>query len=240
MHPGIKVQFELDLEYAESALHCKQCRRPRSPDSKFPERLPAKTHPPQACGMTIFGGSNKPEEVKKAAAIQNSSVVILLRKNHVAHAISSYRHFTKVPPWMSRADITVPWDWNVFLEEVTQRKNAYEKLLTYIGAAPRTHLIFYEDLKARPAEVWDALQDFLSIPRHPVPNIAELEAKSTSRPSVQYLTQLSELRKQSVGSEWQAMLAEPDFDDTIDFNHEIRIICSRFPAARVSWRGGLC
>ena len=76
MHPGIRVQFELDMEYGPSALACKQCHRPKNPDSKFPERLPPKTHPPQACGMTIFGGNNKVEEVRTLAGQHNASLVI--------------------------------------------------------------------------------------------------------------------------------------------------------------------
>jgi hypothetical protein len=97
MHPGIKVQFELDMMYGDSALRCMQCHRPRNltrtPDTKHPERLPNKTHPPLACGMTIFGVPNGFHEVAALAAAHNASLVLLLRRNHVAHAISAKLHF---------------------------------------------------------------------------------------------------------------------------------------------------
>ncbi len=93
MHPGIKVQFELDMMYGDSALRCMQCRRPRNPDTKHPERLPVKIHPPLACGMTIFGEPNGFQEVAALAAAHNASLVLLLRRNHVAHAISAHLHF---------------------------------------------------------------------------------------------------------------------------------------------------
>ena len=93
MHPGIKVQFELDMQYGDAALSCKQCRRPLNPDSKHPDRLPPRLHPPLACGMTIFGGPNGFDEVAALAGARNASLVILLRRNHVAHAISAHLHF---------------------------------------------------------------------------------------------------------------------------------------------------
>jgi hypothetical protein len=93
MHPGIKVQFELDMKYGDSALRCMQCHRPRTPDTKHPERLPRKTHPPLACGMTIFGTPNGFREVAALASAYNASLLLLLRRNHVAHAISAYLHF---------------------------------------------------------------------------------------------------------------------------------------------------
>jgi hypothetical protein len=96
MHPGIKVQFELDMMLGDSALRCMQCRRPRNPDTKHPERLPNKTHPPLACGMTIFGEPNSFREVSALAAAHNASLLLLLRRNHVARAISAHLHFGRI------------------------------------------------------------------------------------------------------------------------------------------------
>ena len=96
MHPGIKVQFELGMAFGDSALRCMQCRHhrktARNPDTKHPERLPRKTHPPLACGMTIFGEPNGFREVSALAAAHNASLLLLLRRNHVAHAISAELH----------------------------------------------------------------------------------------------------------------------------------------------------
>ena len=240
MHPDIKVQFELDMEHGPSALVCKQCRRPKNPNTKFPERLPAKTHPPRACGMTIFGGNNKVEAVATLAALHNASLVIILRKNHVAHAISAYRHFTRVPRGQSRRDLSVPWTWNQLAKYAAEKRAAYDKLLSYAGAGRPTHLIFYEDLKARPAEVWDRLQAFLGLPRRELPNIGELEAKSTSKPSVEYLSRLGELREQAAGSEWAGMLADGGYDERLDLDGEFAAVCARFPQAALSWRRQTC
>ncbi len=96
MHPGIKVQFELDMKHGDAALRCMQCNRPRSPNTKHPERLPRKIHPPLACGMTIFGESNSFWEVSALAAAHNASLLLLLRRNHVARAISAHLHFTRL------------------------------------------------------------------------------------------------------------------------------------------------
>jgi hypothetical protein len=97
MHPGIKVQFELDMKHGDAALRCMQCHRPHSPNTKHPERLPDKIHPPLACGMTIFGESNGFREVSALAAAHNASLVLLLRRNHVARAISAHLHFDRGP-----------------------------------------------------------------------------------------------------------------------------------------------
>lgn len=241
MHPGIKVQFELDMEYGQAALMCKQCNRPKTPNSKFPERLPPKVHPPQACGMTIFGGNNKVEDVRILAAQHNASLVILLRKNHVAHAISAYRHFVRVPRGLSRRDVVVPWTWSQLHSNAAEKRDGYEKLISFAAAGRPAHLIFYEDLKANPAEVWDRLQAVLGLPHQHLPNIGELEAKSTSKPSVDYLAHKADLQAQAAGSDWAAMLADsPNYDSTVDLEAEFRSICARYPTAELSWRRHTC
>jgi hypothetical protein len=123
MHPGIKVQFELDMKFGDSALRCMQCRHPRissrNPDTKHPERLPRKTHPPLACGMTIFGRPNSFREVSALATAHNASLVLLLRRNHVAHAISAHLHFRprarNVPP-----DRNISWDTQKLDEQASK------------------------------------------------------------------------------------------------------------------------
>ena len=241
MHPGVKVQFELDMDYGPSALMCKQCNRPKTPNSKFPQRLPPKVHPPQACGMTIFGSNNKVDDVRILATQHNASLVILLRKNHVSHAISAYRHFVRIPRGKTRHDVTVPWDWAQLQINAVEKRTGYQKLLNFANTGRPTHLIFYEDLKAHPTEVWDRLQAFLNVPRHELPNIGELEAKSTSRPSVNYLDHKKELQKKAAGTEWAAMLADsPPFDDSLDLDAEFAAICGAHPTAALSWRRQSC
>ena len=240
MHPGVKVQFELDLEYGSSALMCKQCRRTKNPNTKFPERLPVKAHPPQACGMTIFGSNNKVPAVAALAEQHNASLIILLRKNHVSHAISSYRHFTRLPRGAARKDMTVPWNWAQLDQHAGEKRAAYDKLLAYAEAGRPTHLLFYEDLKARPSEVWARLQLFLGLPHQELPDIGSLEAKSTSRPSIEYLDKLAELRRNAAGSAWEAMLASPAYDEALDLAAEFASICARYPRAALSWRLQTC
>ena len=190
--------------------------------------------------MTIFGSSNKVEEVRTLADQQNASLVILLRKNHVAHAISSYRHFLRLPRRASRRDITVPWGFAELDEAARKMRRGYDQLLAFADAGRPTYLIFYEDLKARPAEVWDRLQAFLGLPRRKLPNIGELEARSTSRPSIKYLRRLPELRVLAAGSEWEGALADAGHDDRLDLEAEFRAVCARRPAAALSWRRHAC
>ena len=89
-------------------MHCRHPRKAaRNPDTKHPQRLPYKTHPPLACGMTI--GPNSFWEVSALAADHNASLVLLLRRNHVAHAISAHLQFR---PRSSNllADRNISWD----------------------------------------------------------------------------------------------------------------------------------
>jgi hypothetical protein len=240
MHSGIKVQFELDMEHGPAALMCKQCHRSENPNTKFPDRLPPKSHPPKACGMTIFGGNNSPHEAQALAAQHNASLVILLRKNHVAHAISAYRHFTRVPRGASRKDLAVPWTFDELSKNAEDKRSGYNKLVSFAGAQRPTHLIFYEDLKARPSEVWDRLQAFLGLPRQELPDIGALEAKSTSKPSIEYLSRLGEIQAQAAGTEWAGMLSDDGFDERLDLDGEFAAICARFPRAALSWRRHAC
>jgi hypothetical protein len=240
MHPAIKVQFELDMEYGDAALQCKQCYRPKHPDSKFPERLPPKRHPPQACGMTIFGSSNKVEEVRRLAEQHNASLVILLRRNHVAHAISAYRHFARVPRHMSRQDLTVPWGLAELQSEASKQRDAYERLLQYAQTGRPTHIIFYEDLKARPGAVWDRLQAFLGVSRQELAGIEGLEAKSSSKPSIEYLARKAEVQAGAAGTEWGEMVREAGYDEGVDLAGEFGAICGRMPGAALSWREHVC
>ncbi len=120
MHPGIRVHFELDMDYGDSALRCMQCRLRRNvthnTDTKHPERLPVKTHPPLACGMTIFGGTNSFREVSALAAAHNASLVLLLRRNHVAHAISAHLHSRPRGSDLLR-DSNISWDAQELMEQ---------------------------------------------------------------------------------------------------------------------------
>ncbi len=94
-HAGVLVQFELDLAHGDAALACKRCPRPGAPDSKRRAGLPPRRHPPLACGLTLFGSANPYRDVAALAARHGAGLVVLLRINHVAHAVSAYRHFRR-------------------------------------------------------------------------------------------------------------------------------------------------
>jgi hypothetical protein len=168
MHPGVKVQFELDLAAGDAALACHQCRRPQVPNSKNASRLPRKWHPPLACGMTLFGANNRLPEVAALAARHAARLVVVLRRNHLAHAVSAYLHFNQPrrsppkalpgapppPPPPPAPDLWVPWGEQELRRAVGEHAQAYDRLAAYAAAAGRpAHFVFYEDLKARPAEV---------------------------------------------------------------------------------------
>ena len=55
----------------------------------------------------------------------------------------------------------VPWNYQELDEQARKFRDSYEKLLEYVTAGSKAHVIFYEDMVERPTEVWEALQDFL-------------------------------------------------------------------------------
>ena len=194
MHPGVRVQFELDLARGDDALQCRQCSRPHVPDSKRAQSAPPRLHPPLACGLTMFGSANRVDDVATLASKHGAVLLVLLRINHVAHAISLYRHIRRSinqPPELAfllkqRASDTtdsaadqaaaaaaadtapVPWGAGELWRAVEESRGAYARLLGFPAAAGRpAHLLFYEDLKRDPAAVWAALQRFLGLPPTP-------------------------------------------------------------------------
>ena len=247
MHPGVKVQFELDLRHGDDALTCKQCYRPKVPNTKHPQRTPAKFHPPQACGMTIFGRTNDFNSVRDLAERKNASLIILIRRNHVAHAISEYRHFRK-SPW---AGPSVPWDAAELSRKVGEMQASYEKLFSFPSQTGRRSLvIFYEDMEKNPGLVWAHMQEFLGITVSDVKHIEGLEHKSTSKPSVEYLSQLAHINNMVAAAApggWESVLApmlNPNFSSEIDLEAEFSSFCARalknFPDLDLSWRKGRC
>ena len=136
------------------------------PNSKYLSRIPPKLHPPRVCGMTFFGSSNTFSDVAGLAGRHDAVLVILLRVNHVAHAISSYRHFNKpmihklqrdgrVSLQASKVSIEqVPWGAAELARAVEEARQSYARLLQFPSRTSRpSHLIFYEDLKRHPGAV---------------------------------------------------------------------------------------
>eukprot|EP00292_Cryptomonas_paramecium_P020080 CAMPEP_0113675226 /NCGR_PEP_ID=MMETSP0038_2-20120614/7890_1 /TAXON_ID=2898 /ORGANISM="Cryptomonas paramecium" /LENGTH=179 /DNA_ID=CAMNT_0000591961 /DNA_START=753 /DNA_END=1289 /DNA_ORIENTATION=+ /assembly_acc=CAM_ASM_000170 len=178
MHPGAMVQFELDYLAGDAALSCRQCRRPLTPNSKNASRLPRKLFPPLACGMTMFASSNEIPDVSSLAARHNASLVIVLRRDHLAHAVSSYLHFARPAGGPARPEISVPWSAHELRFAVDERRQAYDRLAMFPNATGRpAHFIFYEDLKRRPRAVWARLQEFLGLPAVDLPEIQTLERR---------------------------------------------------------------
>ena len=103
-------------------------------------------------------------------------------------------------------------------------------------------MVFYEDLKARPAEVWAGVEAFLGLPAAGARELERLEARSTTRPSAHYLQDLAGLRLALAGSEWAAMLdgAGGGYDARVDLAAEFAAACARHPAARMAWRRHAC
>mmetsp|Transcript_4294 Transcript_4294/g.12513 ORF Transcript_4294/g.12513 Transcript_4294/m.12513 type:complete len:307 (-) Transcript_4294:192-1112(-) len=244
MHPGAMVQFELDYLAGDAALSCRQCRRPLPPNSKNASRLPRKLFPPLACGMTMFGGNNQFSDVSSLATRHNASLVIVLRRDHLAHAVSSFLHFSRPPmkPGENRSDVSVPWNAHELRFAVDELSQSYDRLTMFPNATGRpAHFIFYEDLKRRPRAVWARLQEFLGLPAVDLPEIQTLERRSTSKPSELYLERLSELRRDLNGTALGDALAHPGTAaDKIDLGREFAGLCARFPGARMSWRLGRC
>ena len=185
--------------------------------------------------------------------------MLLLRINHVAHAISVYRHsrrISRIDPLPGAAATgqpavaedaaadadPVPWDGGELWRAVEESRAGYTLLLQFPAAAGGrpAHLIFYEDLKRSPASVWDALQRFLGLPPLPfAPGKAAAgsERQSGDRPAVLYLERLSELQEELKGEDWGDMLQDPHYDDAVDPAHAFAEACRLHPSAPLSWRG---
>lgn len=258
-HPGIKVQFELDLRLGDSALACKECVRPGVPDSKRAGAAagPAKWHPPSACGMSAFGSANAFADVAALAARHDAALVVLLRLNHVAHAVSSYRHFNKVvptpppgtfwagPPAAAAPVLEVPWGPGQLARAVEEAREANARLLEFPARTGRpAHLIFYEDMKRRPAAVWAGLQRFLGLPLAPSTGeesaLHGMEQRASDRPAIRYLANLTGLQAALGGEEWGDMLLDPGYDEAVNVTEAFERACRLHPGARMSWRQHEC
>ena len=241
-HPGIKVQFELDLRLGDAALACKRCDRPDVPDSKRASAggapTPPKLHPPAACGMTAFGSANAFSAVADLAARRGAALVVLLRLNHVAHAVSSYRHFNwPRPAWLDAAQLA---------RAVEEARQANARLEAFPARTGRpAHLIFYEDMKRRPAAVWAALQRFLGLPAAAASAAEDdalrlLERRASDRPAIHYLANLTGLQAELGAADWGDMLLDPDYDAAVNATEAFERVCRLHPAAEMSWRAHAC
>ena len=231
---------------------------PQVPDSKYLSRIPPKLHPPHVCGMTFFGSSNSFPDVAGLAARHDAALVILLRVNHVAHAVSSYRHFNKpvVRRWGPRgafaeypglaagASLTVeqvPWGAADLARAVEEARQSYARLLQFPARTRRpAHLIFYEDLKRHPEAVWVALQRFLGLDPMVMEGLDMLERRSSDRPAIQYLQGLQGLQAELAGEGWADMLIDPDYDEALNVTDAFAEACRLYPEAEVSWRLHRC
>ena len=249
MHPGIMVQFELDLSNGDSALSCMECSRSKVPDSKHLGRIPPKLHPPLACGMTIFGSSNRFVEVKQLADRHNAVLVILLRLNHVAHAISSYRHFNQKSGTKATYESIqkpgeagmIQWQSAELVRAVEEMRESYVRLLQFPArTGRRAHIVFYEDLKHHPKEVWEGLQKFLLLPIAIMEGLEMLERKSTDRPSIYFLQDLPSLQAELADQDWADMLLDPNFDEHVNTTAAFTEACHTYPKAFLSWRKNMC
>jgi len=259
MHPGIKVQFELDIKYGHDALSCKECPRPKVPDSKNLGHIPPKQHPPLACGLSIFGSSNSFEDVAELAERNSALLIILLRINHVSHAISSHRHFNKParpahqefifnpvlgafePHVLPNTIEQISWTSNDMIRLVEEQRQAYSRLLQFPSNTHRpAHLVFYEDMKRNPQQVWLGLQKFLNIPTVSVIGLESLEKKATNKPSIMYLKNLPLLQDKLQNQEWRDMLLEPEFDLLVNVTEAFQEACNLYPVAHLSWRMHTC
>jgi hypothetical protein len=241
-HSAIKVQFELDFINSFDALRCQQCTRPKVPNSKYTSKIPSKSHPPKACGMTVFGKANNIGNVCEAAKKHDAYLVLLLRMNHVAHAISMYFAFES----RKKVQKSVPWDFHTLSREVSAMRLGFENLQRFIsGVNVPTYIVFYENMKREPEQVWDGLQSFLKLPESSNHrNLAQLHPKARSGNSLSYLRNLTMLRETAIkhGVWWQDMLLNDMFDDDINFEQEFVNLCEANAGGnqKIFWKNKSC
>lgn len=248
MHPGIKTQFELDLEHAPSALTCQQCDRPETPNSIHMDHLPTKMHPPLACGMSIFGSANAVEDIKDQADKHDASLIILLRRNHFKLALSSRRMFVKskgfatTPEEMSKGEFWSDDQWKRQLNSTTQ---AYERLLEIPFKTGRpSFLVFYEDLVKDPQTGWANVQNFLHLPPNMPKDIEGVQTRASQSGAFSYVNeeQLKRMRRKSSLKQWQAELSDESFDENFNSQKEFERICekSKDKKASIYWKDMKC
>ena len=241
-HSGIKVQFELDFVNSFDALRCQQCARPRVPNSKYTSKIPSKSHPPEACGMTVFGKANDIGNVCEAAKKHDAYLVLLLRMNHVAHAISMYFAFES----RKKVQKSVPWDFHTLSREVSAMRLGFDNLQRFIsGVNAPTYVIFYENMKREPEKVWNGLQSFLKVSESTNHrNLTQLHPKARSGNSLSYLRNLTQLRETAIKHEvwWQDMLLNDMFDDDINFDREFFNLCEANAGGnqKIFWKDKSC
>ena len=203
--------------------------------------------------MTFFGSSNTFSDVAGLAGRHDAVLVILLRVNHVAHAISSYRHFNKpmihklqrdgrVSLQASKISIEqVPWGAAELARAVEEARQSYARLLQFPSRTSRpSHLIFYEDLKRHPGAVWLALQRFLGAEPMVMDGLVMLEARSSNRSAIGYLKDLPALQAELGGEEWADMLFNAEYDDAVNVSMAFEEACRLYHEANISWRLHTC
>ena len=123
------------------------------------------------------------------------------------------------------------------------------RLLQVSGRVGRpAHLIFCEDLKRHPAEVWAALQRFLGLPAVVTGGIDTLERKASNRPSIDYLLDLpvQGMQAELGGEDWRDMLLQVDpsyhhdDDEAVNVTEAFAEACRLYPEGLHSWRGHGC
>jgi FkbM family methyltransferase len=237
-HPAIKVQFELGIERADAALSCMQCKRNSVSNSKFMERIPQKKHPPDACGMTMFGSANQFDNVRNVAARNNAKLVLLLRMNHVAHAISGARHFDKA------SASGVMWKTAEFRRQVEIIIKRSDRLLHFAVEPKRpTYLIIYEDMKRNPERVWRNLERFLGISRNNITNLKNFHPMSSTKPPIHYLQHLAEIQRDinaTTNISWKSMILNPLYDEEVNPDKIFRSICERLKPTELWMHNSVC
>ena len=251
-HPGVKVQFELDMRFAPEALSCTQCHRPSAEgsnltisNSKNMHLLPPKLHPPLACGMTIIGHNNRFDEVQQVAEKYNAVLVILLRRNHFAIGLSSYRHFVEGHREKAAG--------SEFYSDVQWRKSMsdssadYERLWRFPQKTGReAFMIFYEEMLTNPADVWQNMQVFLGLPPYDIPSLSDIHKTASSGNPFDYMNpaQLVRMRASPAFSRWREELTDPHFfkNSTSAWEAEFATICRHYRDSKsvLHWRRSRC
>ena len=240
LHPGVKVQFELDITLAPYALDCQQCFRQGQDglgtpeigrNSKHEESLPPKMHPPLACGMTIIGHNNNFARVKSYANEHDASMIIILRRNHLATGLSSYKHFVEghKSNAMQNREFWTDVRWRASLEASTKD---YEKLWHFPLRARRpAFIIFYEEMFKHPEILWKNVQKFLKLPHYDIEGISKIHKQVSSGDPMDYMNQrqLARMRQAPNFQQWRSELTNGHFFQKLeDWKGEFTRICREY------------
>ena len=176
-------------------------------------------------------------EIRKLADRHSAALIILLRRNHLALALSSYRHFALTREeranYKPHTEVMNDDEW---LKQLRATAQSYNNLLQYaLEVGQDTLILFYEELHAAPTETWESIQNFLRLPKYEIPQLRDIHQKASTKSALESMNQaqVNRLKRNSAFGGWTAELTDVNFFTTEgEWLREFKSLCSRAKATQ--------